>query len=120
MKKYAYMLVADSIGQSEMYYKKYFGWTAEQKSSVFLMIDTKSPLKFGIVEKNYLLDNLNITEADIPTNSFCTWLCDSQEELDSQKREMKSKGLNQIGKTGCFFKDGEGMIWELRMKGEMI
>ncbi len=120
MKKYAYMLVVDSIAQSEEYYKKFFGWIAEQKSADFLMMDTSSPLKFGLVEKRYLFDNLNITEADIPTGSFCTWLYDTPNELEAQKQEMKGKGLRQIGKIGCFFRDGEGMIWELRVKGEMI
>ncbi len=84
------------------------------------MMDTSSPLKFGLVEKRYLFDNLNITEADIPTGSFCTWLYDTPNELEAQKQEMKGKGLSQIGKIGCFFRDGEGMIWELRVKGEMI
>ena len=55
MRKYTYTLVVDSITESEEYYKKYFGWGAEQKSMSFLMMDTDSPLRFGLVEKRYLM-----------------------------------------------------------------
>lgn len=52
MREYAYMLVTDSTAESEEYYQKHFHWTIAQKNTSFLMIDTKSPLKFGLVEKS--------------------------------------------------------------------
>ncbi|MCI8561557.1 MAG: hypothetical protein HFH03_10630 [Dorea sp.] len=120
MREYAYMLVTDSTAESEEYYQKYFHWTIAQKNTSFLMIDTKSPLKFGLVEKKYLIDALDIKDEDILTNSFCTWLYDSEEELMDEKEALLKKGVFQIGNTGRFFKDQKGMLWELRVKGDVI
>ena len=120
MRKDTYTLVVDSITESEEYYKKYFGWGAEQKSMSFLMMDTDSPLRFGLVEKRYLMENLGMKEEELPTNSFCTWLYDSKEELRLEEKELLKKGLLQIGDIGHFFKDQRGMIWELRVKGDVI
>lgn len=120
MRKYTYTLVVDNITESEEYYKKYFGWKTEQKNTSFMMVDTESPLRFGLVEKKYLMKNLGVKEEELPTNSFCTWLYDSKEELALEKEELLKKGLLQIGSIGCFFKDQRGMIWELRVKGDVI
>lgn len=120
MKNYSYTFVVDDINISEKYYEKYFGWTAKNKSESFAMIDTESPVVFSIVEKDYLLQVLNINEDGIPTRSFCTWIYESNEELQSEKAELLEKGMIQIGNKGHFLKGEDGMIWELRMRGDMI
>lgn len=120
MKKYSYTIITDEITSAEKYYKKYFGWEAELKSDTFFSLDTKSPLKFSVIEKEYLLNNLGIKEEDIPVKSFCTWIYNSEEELLSEKEEFLSKGLVQIGAIGHFLKDKTGVIWELRKKGDLI
>lgn len=120
MKKYSYTLVVDDIKISEKYYEKYFGWIAKDKSETFAMIDTESPLAFSIVEIDYLLRVLNINEDVIPERSFCTWIYESNDELQSEKAELLEKGMIQIGNKGHFLKDKDGMIWELRTRGDII
>ena len=120
MKKYSYTFVVDDINISGNFYEKYFGWMAKNKSETFAIIDTDSPLAFSIVDKDYLLQILNITEEEISERSFCTWIYESNDELQSKKAELLEKGMIQIGNKGHFLKDGEGMIWELRMRGDGI
>lgn len=120
MKKYSYTLIVDDIKASEEYYKKHFGWIAEKKGEHFVLMDTESPLTFSVIEKEYLFQILNIDEADIPERSFCTWIYDSETQLLSEKEELLRKGMIQIGIIGHFLKGKDGMIWELRKKGDML
>lgn len=120
MREYSYTIIADNIITAEKYYKRYFNWEVEKKNSTFFILDTKSPLIFSVIEKEYLLSKLNITEEDIPVKSFCTWIYDSEKELLSEKEEFLKKGLIQIGTIGHFLKDSSGIIWELRRRGELV
>lgn len=120
MRKYSYTLIVDDIKKSLEFYKKYFLWTVKEGSNFFATMETESPLKFSIVEKEYLFSKLNIEEAEIPEKSFCTWIYDSEEQLLAEKKELLSKGMVQIGMIGNFLKGQDGRIWELRKEGDII
>lgn len=120
MTKYSYTLVVEDIEKSAAFYQQYFNWDADRKGKESAWINTKSPLAFSVVEKTYLYDGLGISEEELPEQSFCTWLYESEEELLTEKAELLRKGLVQIGGLGHFLRDENGRIWELRKEGDLI
>ena len=120
MRKYSYTLIVDDISNSTEYYKKHFSWTVKKESDSFVIMETESPLIFSMVRKEYLYQNLNIDETEIPDRSFCTWIYDSEKQLLDDKQELLNKGMVQIGTIGNFLKGKDGKIWELRKEGDII
>lgn len=120
MAKYSYTLAVEDVEKSADFYQKYFNWTAKKRGKEAAWIDTKSPLVFSVIEKNYLYNSLGITAEELPEKSLCTWLYESEEELLNEKERLLAKGLVQIGSLGHFLRDENGRIWELRKEGELI
>lgn len=120
MKEYSYTQIVDDIEISKAYYKQFFGWRPEYESSDFVFLDTKSPLKFSLISKHYLFHNIELEEGEASIMSYCSWLYDSKDEMEEDKALFVSKGLERIEGIGCFLKDKSGLLWELRVRGELL
>lgn len=118
MRDYSYTLLVDDLKESEKFYEEKLGWNIILKNEHYAFVETGSPLNFGLVEKEFIVNYLKISE--IPRGSFVTWLYKSIEELESDKTIVIKNGLKELEVEGYFFADSENNIWELRLEGESI
>ena len=118
MKQYSYTIIAENLNIAEVFYTKIFKWTPALKNEHSILMDTKSPLMFSLVDKKYL-DSIGIKD-ETNSGSFCTWLYDNETELLLDMKQLLHKGVKRIGLQGYFFKDEVGFLWELRRKDELL
>lgn len=119
MREYSYTLLVDDLKQAEIFYEDRLGWNMGLKNDHYALIEPGANLKFGIVEKNYILNLLKMNA--IKKGSFVSWLYKNRNELNEDKISMLHNGAKEMEtKTGCFLTDSLNNIWELRVEGEII
>ena len=120
MKEFYYTFAVDKTEKCSLFYKRNFHWDVNAYNEHYCRIETDSPIIFYLVDRSYLLNRLKIEEDKLPTQSFVTWEYDALDELLKDKAGFLKNGMREIGEIGHFLIGPDEVIWELKVKGEVL
>lgn len=120
MRKYSYTLIVDDVSESAQYYHNNLDWEIAKQNENCAFIETRSPLCFSLVNKAFIFRRLHLNEQNVPTMSFSTWFYETESDLLMEMEQLVQKGMSVINGLGHFLQDQEGILWELRVKGELL